>query len=96
MCFGSYAREVPLGVGKYVAVIMTNEDAYRQILKARQIHIIVAIVSRSVVNISIALFQLRLAIERLYSYFLWAIIAFTVCFIVACTCTLVSLTTRVA
>ena len=85
-----------LGVGKYVAVIMANEDTYRQILKARQIHIIAAVIGRSVTNISVALFQLRLAIERLYSYFLWSIIAFTVCFIVACTCTLVSFITRVA
>lgn len=75
---------------------MANEDTYRQILKARQIHIIAAVIGRSVTNISVALFQLRLAIERLYSYFLWSIIAFTVCFIVACTCTLVSFITRVA
>jgi hypothetical protein len=87
---------VSLGVGKYIAVIMANEGAYRQILKARQIHIIAAVVGTSVSNISVALFQLRLAIERLYSYFLWGIIAFTVCFTVACACTLVSLIIRVA
>jgi hypothetical protein len=96
VCFGFYAHEVSLGVGKYIAVILANEDTYRQILKARQIHIIAAVVGRSVANISVALFQLRLAIERLYSYFLWGIIAFTVCFIVACTCTLVSLIAIVA
>lgn len=95
VCFASYARQVSLGVGRYVAVIQANEDAYREILKARQVHMIAAVVGISVVKVSVAFFLLRLAIRRLYSYFLWSVIAFTGCFMVACAGSLVRYVTGV-
>lgn len=95
VCFASYAHQVSLGVGKYVAVIEADEEAYRQILKARQVHMIAVVIGLSVAKISVAFFLLRLTIRRLFSYLLWGVIIFLTCFTIACTGTLVyHITTR--
>ncbi|KAJ4330531.1 hypothetical protein N0V87_009924 [Didymella glomerata] len=37
VCFASYTYQVTLGVGRYVAVVQSDQASYQQILKARQI-----------------------------------------------------------
>lgn len=92
MCFVSYTYQVSLGVGRYVAVVQSDHASYRQILKARQVHMIFVVIGISVAKISVAFFLLRLTIRRLYSSFLWGIVIFLTCFTIACTCTLVRTT----
>ncbi|XPS81328.1 hypothetical protein M3J07_013292 [Ascochyta lentis] len=96
VCFVSYVYQVSLGVGKYVAVIQADEGNYRQILRARQIHMIAVVIGISLAKISICFFLLRLTVSRLCSYFLWSIIVFTACFAIACTGTLIFQCTPVA
>ena len=70
VCFASHTYQVTLGVGKYVAVVQSDQASYWQILKARQVHMIFVVIGISVAKISVAFFLLRLTIRRLYSYFL--------------------------
>jgi hypothetical protein len=90
VCFASYTYQVTLGVGRYVAVVQSDQASYQQILKACQVHMIFVVIGISMAKISVAFFLLRLTIRRLYSYFLWGVVIFLACFTIACTCTLVS------
>jgi len=88
IAFGCYISEVPLGLGKHLAVIQLDPPKYRQLLKIRLVHQVCVTAGVTVVKISVSYMLLRLAVQRNHIYFLYSLIVFLVAFIIACTGTL--------
>lgn len=86
--FVCYVLEVPLGLGKNIAVIRMDMDRYRELLKVRQVHMICVTVGQCIVKISVSFFLLRLVVRRLHIWFLYGVIAFLVAFTAVSFCTL--------
>lgn len=86
--------EVPLGLGKHIAVIQMDMDRYRELLKVRLVHMICVTVGQCIVKISVSFFLLRLVVRRLHIAFLYGVIAFLVAFTVVSFCTLGMLLSR--
>lgn len=86
--FALYVVEISLGVGKYIVVVVLNEEGNRELRKLRQIHMATIVVGISLVKISVSLLLMRL-VPR-YAWYLWSIIGFLTVFTIACTGTLVS------
>jgi predicted cobalt transporter CbtA len=80
--------EIYCGVGKHIAVIQANQEHYRTLLKARQIHMIAVVAGISLAKISISLLLLRLVARRVYQWFLWGMVGFMIAFMFACMGTL--------
>jgi predicted cobalt transporter CbtA len=80
--------EISCGVGKHVAVIQANQEQYRTLLKARQIHTVAVVAGISLAKISISLLLLRLAARKVYRWCLWGMVGFMVAFMLACMGTL--------
>lgn len=68
--------EVPLGLGKHLAVIQLDKGRYRELLKVRQVHMICVTVGQCIVKISVTLFLLRLVVKRPHIWFLYGVVAF--------------------
>ncbi|KAH7090612.1 hypothetical protein FB567DRAFT_546788 [Paraphoma chrysanthemicola] len=81
--FICYVLEVPQGLGRHLLVVQMNPEAYRELLKIRQVHMCCVTIGLSVVKISVGLFLLRLATKRTYRIFLWGVIVFMVAFTMA-------------
>ncbi|KAH6618479.1 hypothetical protein C7974DRAFT_415853 [Boeremia exigua] len=86
--FVCYVLEVPLGLGKHIAVIRMDMDRYRELLKVRLVHMICVTVGQCIVKISVGLFLLRLVVRRLHTWFLYSVIVFLMAFTVVSFCTL--------
>lgn len=86
--FICYVLEVPLGLGKHLAVIQMDKDRYRELLKVREIHMICVTVGQCAVKISVSLFLLRLVVRRLHIWFLYGVNVFLAAFTVVSFCTL--------
>ncbi|KAF1834932.1 hypothetical protein BDW02DRAFT_317965 [Decorospora gaudefroyi] len=89
ICCTCYSIQVSLGVGKYAAVAKANPEGYRNLLKARQIHMIAVVAGISLVKISVSFFLLRLATKKAYVWFLYGLIGFLALFTLACMGTLI-------
>lgn len=76
MTFVCYVLEVPLGLGKHLAVIRLEKGRYRELLKVRQIHMICVTMGQCMVKISVSLFLLRLVVKTSHVWFLYGVIAF--------------------
>ncbi|XPS72488.1 hypothetical protein M3J09_004653 [Ascochyta lentis] len=86
--FVCYVLEVPLGLGKHLAVVQMDIINYRELLKVRQVHMICVTVGQCVVKISVSLFLLRLVARRLHVWFLYGVITFLTAFTIVSFCTL--------
>ena len=80
--------EVPLGLGKHIAVIRMDMDHYRELLKVRQVHMICVTMGQCFVKISVSLFLLRVVVRRLHTWFLYGVVAFLGAFTAVSFCTL--------
>jgi hypothetical protein len=83
------------GIGKYMAVIQSDEEGFRQLLKIRLIHQLCACSGLLLVKMSICCFLLRLATRKLYVWFLRGVIVFFTAFTIVCTFTIVCRTSKI-
>lgn len=69
-------------------MIQADQESYRTLLLARQIHQICVMMGICFVKISVSFLLLRLAARKTYTWFLWGMIGFLVCFMLTCLGTL--------
>lgn len=86
--FGTYVEQTKVGMGRHMAVIMMDHDAYRQFLRLRQVSSILAALGVALVKISIAYFLLRLVVRKAYIWFLHGLNIFVTVVTFACVGTL--------
>lgn len=85
---GTYVAQTKVGMGRHMAVITMDQEAYKKFLRLRQVASILATFGVALVKISIAYFLLRLVVHRAYVWFLHGLNIFMTLVTFACIGTL--------